>query len=362
MHQGLEIRPGPRRMYGLFSPRAGPFEISEAIDAVIQIGPYRLANRLLLAPMAGITDLPFRRLCRGFGAGLAVSEMIASDTTLRAQPKTLRRLDFSGEPGPIAVQILGADPQTMAEAARINADHGAQIIDINMGCPAKKVCRVAAGSALLRDEILAGRILEAVVRAAGVPVTLKIRTGWDPANRNALRIACIAEAAGIQALAVHGRTRACGFSGEAEYATIQTIKQAVKIPVIANGDIRSPEKAARVLELTGADGIMIGRAARGRPWLFREIAEYLETGRQNAPARAEAVYAVLREHLEALHGFYGERRGMLVARKHIAWYSKRFPGGAVFRQKINQISEPSQQLAAVESFFHRLGDMQELAA
>ncbi len=312
--------------------------------------------------MAGITDLPFRRLCRRFGAGLAVSEMISSDTSLRAHPKTLRRLDFSGEPGPLAVQILGADPQTMAEAARINVDHGAQIIDINMGCPAKKVCRAAAGSALMQDEALAARILAAVTAAVDVPVTLKIRTGWDPAHRNGPRIARLAEQAGIQALAVHGRTRACGFSGAAEYDTIRTIKQAVKIPVIANGDIDGPEKALQVLELTGADGIMIGRAARGRPWVFQEIACRLNSDEPAAHPGSGQVLAILREHLEALYAFYGARHGMLVARKHIAWYSKRFPGGGAFRRRINHISEPSRQLAAVEAFFHGLGDRQELAA
>ena len=237
----------------------------------MRIGPYQLTSNLLVAPMAGVTDRPFRQLCRSLGAGLAVTEMVSSNAALWGTPKTVRRLDFQGEPGPISVQILGADPTAMAEAARVNVGLGAQIIDINMGCPAKKVCRQAAGSALLRDELRVADILQAVVNAVEAPVTLKIRTGWDPEHRNAVRIARIAEAEGIQALAVHGRTRACGFSGEAEYQTIGEIKQAVRIPVIANGDIDSPQKALQVLDTTGADGLMIGRAAQGRPWIFREI-------------------------------------------------------------------------------------------
>jgi tRNA-dihydrouridine synthase B len=320
----------------------------------MHIGPHSLANRLILAPMAGISDKPFRQLCRRQGAGLAVSEMISANSTLQGMRKTVLRLDHSGEQGPVSVQILGADPQTMAEAARINVGHGADIIDINMGCPAKKVCKVAAGSALLRDEPLVGRILQAVVAAVAVPVTLKIRTGWDPDNRNALRIARIAEDSGIQALAIHGRTRACGFSGEAEYETMGAVKQAIGIPLIANGDIDSAEKAAQVLRLTGADAIMIGRAARGRPWLFAEISHYLDTGQHLPAPSAGQIGAMLREHLELLYGFYGEYLGVRIARKHIAWYSKGFEQGAELRRRINHSATPAEQSALIGDFFHRI--------
>jgi len=316
----------------------------------MRIGTHRLPNNLLLAPMAGVSDLPFRRLCRRLGAGLAVSEMVAANAALRTTPKTLRRLDLADEPSPRSVQILGADPRAMAEAARRNLDLGADIIDINMGCPAKKVCHVAAGSALLRDEAKVAAILEAVVQAVPAPVTLKIRTGWDLHSRNGVRIAQIAEQSGIQALTVHGRTRACGFSGEAEYATIAEIKQRVTIPVIANGDIDGPEKARQVLAQTGADGLMIGRAARGRPWIFREIGGFLMGQPPTAPSLAERL-AVLKEHLHGLYDFYGERQGPRVARKHIAWYCKGFPGGAEFRSRINALDTAAEQLAAVEQFF-----------
>ncbi len=317
----------------------------------MKIGPWQLNGNLLLAPMAGITDLPFRNLCRRFGAALAVSEMVTADTSLWGSRKSLGRLAHEGEPAPVAVQILGADPDTMAEAARVNVDLGAQIIDINMGCPAKKVCRKAAGSALLRDERLVARILEAVVKAVEVPVTLKIRTGWDARNRNALRIAGIAEASGIRMLAIHGRTRADRFAGEAEYETVRQVKQAVGIPVVANGDIDSEKKAARVLKFTGADAIMIGRAARGRPWIFRQIAHYLDQGTLLPPPSREQIGALLLEHLEAMHDFYGERHGVRIARKHIGWYSRELKGGADFRRHINTAATAGEQRRLIEQFF-----------
>ncbi|MCF6354825.1 MAG: tRNA dihydrouridine synthase DusB [Candidatus Polarisedimenticolaceae bacterium] len=328
----------------------------------MRIGPYQLENNLIVAPMAGVTDLPFRRLCRSLGAGMAVSEMVSSDSTLWGNPKTLRRLMREGEPAPISVQILGSDPKKMAAAARINVEHGAQIIDINMGCPAKKVCKVNAGSALLKDESLVQQILEAVVQAVDAPVTLKIRTGWDTEHRNGVTIARIAEQAGIQALAVHGRTRACGFSGEAELETIRQIKQAIRIPVIANGDIRTPERAKEVLELTQADGLMIGRAAQGRPWIFNEIAHYLETGEKLKPLSPQQIHAILHTHLEQLYSFYGHHQGVRIARKHIAWYSKTHPGGAAFRKAINHSSSTKQQITFVREFFTQWGEEGGLAA
>ncbi|GAB4354161.1 MAG: tRNA dihydrouridine synthase DusB [Gammaproteobacteria bacterium] len=328
----------------------------------MRIGPYTLSNNLVLAPMAGVTDRPFRILCRRFGAGLAVSEMVSSNSLLWGSEKTRRRADHTGESEPRSVQIVGADPKMMAEAARYNVDNGAQIIDINMGCPAKKICNTAAGSALLRDEPLVERILNAVVAAVDVPVTLKIRTGWDKANRNGVRVARIAEAAGIQALAVHGRTRACGYSGEAEYDTVTRIKESVSIPVIANGDIRDPVKAKAVLEQTGADGIMIGRAAQGRPWIFREIEHYLRTGELLPPPTLTELRALLREHLEALYDFYGEHTGPRVARKHAAWYTKGLPNGAAFRRLINQETSATAQLQMLEEFFDRLEAREALAA
>ncbi len=288
----------------------------------MHIGNFRLDGRLILAPMAGVTDRPFRLLCRRYGAALAVSEMVSSNPALQSGRKTLLRCDHRGESEPRSTQILGADPRRMAEAARLNVDRGAQIIDINMGCPAKKVCNVAAGSALLRDEKLVGRILEAVVKAVDAPVTLKIRTGWDMGNRNALAIARIAESSGIQALAVHGRSRACGFSGQAEYTTIAKVKAAVNIPVIANGDIDSPEKARSVLAETGADALMIGRAALGRPWLFAQIRDGLELREERAAPGAKEMQSLLTEHLTELHTFYGEHAGVRIARKHIGWYAK----------------------------------------
>ena len=312
--------------------------------------------------MAGVTDRPFRQLCRTQGAGLAISEMVSANALLWGSRKTRRRIDHCGEGEPISVQIAGADPAQMAAAARFNVDQGAQILDINMGCPAKKVCNVMAGSALLQDEPLVGRILEAVVAAVDVPVTLKIRTGWDPAHRNAMSIASIAEQAGIQALAVHGRTRACRFAGEAEHDTVREIKSRVTIPVIANGDISTPERAAEVLEYTGADAIMIGRAAQGRPWIFREINHYLATGSHLAPPGPAEVCEILCRHLENLYTFYGEYTGVRVARKHIAWYSKGQRDGNLFRQRVNYIETATAQLAAVRQYFAGLAEQAELAA
>ena len=320
----------------------------------MRIGGHTLSNGLLVAPMAGITDRPFRRLARRFGAALAVSEMVSSRPELRDSRKTRLRLDHAGEPGPISVQIAGADPQMLAEAARFNVDAGADIIDINMGCPAKKVCNAAAGSALLSDELLVSRILEAVVGAVRVPVTLKIRTGPDPARRNAPRIARIAESAGIQALAIHGRTRACMFEGRAEYDTIREVKAAIRIPVIANGDVQTGEDAMRVLDATGADAIMIGRAAQGRPWLFREVAHYLATGERLAPPPAREIGAVLGEHLEGLYSLYGGEHGARVARKHIGWTVRALPGGEAFRSSVIRLQAAEAQRAAVNDYFERL--------
>lgn len=320
----------------------------------MHIGPFHLKNNLVVAPMAGVTDRPFRQLCKSMGAGMAVSEMVASHSLLWGSEKTRRRADHEGEVDPIAVQIAGADPRMLAEAARYNVDRGAQIIDINMGCPAKKVCNVMAGSALLQDEPLVGRILSAVVAAVAVPVTLKIRTGWDPANRNALRVAKIAEASGVQALAIHGRTRACGFSGAAEYDTIAAVKSEVAVPVIANGDIATPEKVKQVLEYTRADAVMIGRAAQGRPWMFREIQHYLETGDRLPPPEVAEIHRVLVTHLNELYEFYGEHTGVRVARKHISWYTKGLAGSAAFRHAMNQLETRGEQLAAVDEFFAQL--------
>jgi len=320
----------------------------------MKIGAYVLRNALLVAPMAGVTDRPFRQLARRFGAGLAVSEMVGSRPELRDSRKTRLRLDHAGEPGPVSVQIAGADPEMMADAARHNVDRGAQIIDINMGCPAKKVCNVYAGSALLGDEALVARLLDAVVAAVPVPVTLKIRTGPHPTARNALRIGRIAEAAGVQLLAIHGRTRACGFAGQAEYDTIAEVKSTLSIPVIANGDIRTPEDARQVLARTAADGVMIGRAAQGRPWLFREIEHYLATGERLAPPGFDEIGTVLREHLEGLYALYGEEHGVRVARKHIGWTTRELPRGEAFRRFANGIESARAQLAAVEGYFARL--------
>jgi tRNA-dihydrouridine synthase B len=318
------------------------------------IGSYQLKNNLVVAPMAGVTDRPFRQLCKQMGAGMAVSEMVASNSLLWGSEKTRRRANHEGEVEPIAVQIAGADPKMLAQAAQYNVDEGAQIIDINMGCPAKKVCSVMAGSALLKDEPLVGRILDAVVAAVDVPVTLKIRTGWDRDNRNAIRVARIAENAGVRALAIHGRTRACGFSGEAEYETIAAVKGAAGIPVIANGDIGTPEKVKQVLDYTKADAVMIGRAAQGRPWMFREISHYLATGEHLPPPPVAEIHRVLVAHLHDLYGFYGEYAGVRVARKHISWYTKGLAGSAAFRHAMNQLESSAMQLTAVDDFFGEL--------
>lgn len=328
----------------------------------MQIGPYKLANQLILAPMAGVTDRPFRQLCKKLGAGMAVSEMVSSNSLLWGSEKTRRRANHDGETDPRSVQIMGADPQMMADAARYNVDNGAQIIDINMGCPAKKVCNVAAGSALLQDEKLVGEILDAVVGAVDVPVTLKIRTGWDTDNRNGVTIGRIAESAGIQSLAVHGRTRACGYKGEAEFDTIAAIKAAITIPVVANGDITSPEKAKKVLDYTKADAVMIGRAAQGRPWIFREIDHYLKTGEKLPEPKITEVRDILLEHLENLYAFYGEYTGVRMARKHISWYSKGQRHGAAFRQAVNQVESVEEQKLITTQFFEALLVREELAA
>lgn len=320
----------------------------------MQIGPYQLRNNLIVAPMAGVTDRPFRQLCKRMGAGLAVSEMVASNSLLWGSEKTRRRANHDGEVEPVSVQIAGADPGMLADAARYNVDQGAQIIDINMGCPAKKVCNVMAGSALLRDEPLVGRILDAVVAAVDVPVTLKIRTGWDREHRNARTVARIAQNAGIRALAIHGRTRACGYSGNAEYETIAAVKSDISIPVIANGDIDTPQRAKQVLHCTGADAIMIGRAAQGRPWMFAEISHYLETGEELPPPEVVEIHRVLLEHLDDLYDFYGEFTGVRVARKHISWYTKGLTGSAAFRHHMNQLQTATEQRDAVDAFFGQL--------
>ncbi len=328
-----------------------------------RIGPYTLPNRLILAPMAGVTDRPFRQLCRRLGAGLVVSEMVTSDVRLWNSRKSSLRLLHAGDPEPRSVQIAGGDPQMMADAARKNVELGAQIIDINMGCPAKKVCNKAAGSALLRDEPLVREILDAVVGAVVVPVTLKIRTGWDRQNKNGITVAKIAEDAGITALAVHGRTRADLYTGEAEYETIAAIKQAVSIPVFANGDIDSPQKAKAVLDATGADALLIGRAAQGRPWIFREIEHYLRTGEVlPAPSLLE-VERILLEHLAALHAFYGDLMGVRIARKHVGWYLATLPGAREFRAQFNRLDSTDAQCAHVRAFFReRHNDGNEVAA
>lgn len=320
------------------------------------IGSHVLRNNLFVAPMAGVTDRPFRQLCKRLGAGYAVSEMVASNAQLWKSAKTMRRANHEGEVEPIAVQIAGADPAMMAEAARYNVDNGAQIIDINMGCPAKKVCNVAAGSALLQNEPLVKQIVEAVVGAVGigpdaVPVTLKIRTGWDREHKNAITVARLAEAAGISMLTVHGRTRADLYRGDAEYETIAAVKAAVGIPVVANGDITSPQKAKAVLDATGADALMIGRAAQGRPWLFREIDHFLQTGELLPPPLIDEIQQVMNEHLEDHYAFYGEFTGVRTARKHIGWYTRGLSGANGFRHRMNTLDSTREQLAAVNAFF-----------
>lgn len=327
--------------------------------SAVRIGPYALPNQVILAPMAGVTDRPFRLLCRRLGAGLVVSEMVTSDVRLWNSRKSRLRLLHEGDPEPRSVQIAGGDPEMLAEAARANVALGAQIIDINMGCPAKKVCNKAAGSALMKDEALVARILDAVVKAVDVPVTLKIRTGWDRDNKNGIAVARIAEESGIQALAVHGRTRADLYTGEAEYDTIAAIKQSVSIPVFANGDIDSPQKARQVLDTTGADALLIGRAAQGRPWIFREITHYLATGELLAVPGLEEVEQILLEHLAALHAFYGEVMGVRIARKHVGWYLATLPGAREFRAQFNRLESTDAQCASVRQFFaerHNEGD------
>jgi tRNA-dihydrouridine synthase B len=316
----------------------------------LTIGPHRLQNNLVLAPMAGVTDLPFRNLCRRLGAGMAVSEMVASNPRLRGSVKSQQRLTHEGECAPVVVQILGNEPDDLAAAARFNVDRGAQIIDINMGCPAKKVCRKAAGSALLADELLVARILEVVVAAVDVPVTLKIRTGVAPDARNARKIAAIAEDSGVALLSIHGRTRSDRFLGNAEYDTIAEVCSEVSIPVLANGDIDSPEKAESVLRKTGAAGVMIGRAAQGNPWIFRQIAAWLHDGSVAARPTLEEKRNVLLEHLQALYRFYGAMQGMRIARKHIGWYLATLPGGREMIRKVNRIEDHDQQFQQVARF------------
>ena len=328
----------------------------------MQIGPYSLPNALFVAPMAGVTDRPFRQLCRQFGAGHAVSEMVTSRRELWNSLKTSRRANHEGEPGPIAVQIAGTDAPMMAEAAAYNIARGAQIIDINMGCPAKKVCNKWAGSALMQDEALALSIIEAVVSACaprGVPVTLKMRTGWCQAHRNAVALARAAEGAGVQMITVHGRTREQGYKGQAEYQTIAAVKAAVRVPVVANGDIATPHKAREVLAATGADALMVGRAAQGRPWIFREIGHFLATGELLAPPLVAELRRALLEHLEDHYRLYGEFTGVRSARKHIGWYLRALPGGEAFRQRMNALDEAGPQLQAVADYLDGLAQLMD---
>jgi tRNA-dihydrouridine synthase B len=332
------------------------------LPAPLQIGPYRIDVPVVLAPMAGVTDKPFRMLCKRLGAGLCVSEMTTSEPRLWHTSKSMHRMDHADEPAPISVQIAGTDPKVLAEAARYNIDHGAQIIDINMGCPAKKVCNVWAGSALLQDEVLVGRILSAVVGAVEAPVTLKIRTGWNRDNRNGLTIARIAEDSGIAALAVHGRTRADQYLGEAEYETIAAIKAAVRIPVLANGDIDSPQRARYVLDYTGVDAVMVGRAAQGRPWIFREIAHYLETGEYLPAPTPSQVCDILIGHLQHLHSFYGELSGVRIARKHLGWYAKDRPENAAFRAVVNRAESAAEQIRLTRDYFDALSETAQTRA
>ena len=323
----------------------------------MNIGPYSLANRFFVAPMAGVTDRPFRQLCKQLGAGYAVSEMVTSRKDLWNTLKTSRRANHAGEPGPIAVQIAGTEPLMMAEAAAYNIDRGAQIIDINMGCPAKKVCNKWAGSALMQDEALALSIVEAVVAACaphGVPVTLKMRTGWCQSHKNAVVLARAAEQAGVQMITVHGRTREQGYKGHAEYDTITAVKAAVRVPVVANGDIDTPEKARQVLAATQADAVMIGRAAQGRPWIFREINHFMTTGTHLAPPLVAEVRQLLLDHLQDHYSLYGEFSGVRTARKHIGWYVKALPGADDFRARMNLIEDCGQQMVAVGDFFEGL--------
>lgn len=320
----------------------------------MRIGTYTLDNNLMLAPMAGVTDRPFRQLCRRLGAGLVVSEMLSSNPRVWNTAKSMQRMDHSGESGIRSVQIAGADPDLMAEAAKFNVANGAQIIDINMGCPAKKVNKKLAGSALLQYPDLVESIVRSVVDAVSVPVTLKIRTGWDTDNRNGVEIARIAQENGIQSLAVHGRTRACMYKGFAEYDTIRSIKQAVSIPVVANGDITSPEKAREVLEYTEADALMIGRGAQGNPWIFREVSHYLNTGERLAPPSLMEQHSVLKEHVTAVHAFYGEENGVRIARKHVGWYLMEHDKDRQFRKVFNALESAEEQLQAIDHYFNNV--------
>ncbi|WEN16137.1 tRNA dihydrouridine synthase DusB [Rhodanobacter sp. AS-Z3] len=328
----------------------------------MRIGPYLIDPRVVLAPMAGVTDKPFRLLCKRLGAGLAVSEMTNADPRLWHTRKSLQRMDHEGEPEPVSVQIAGYDPAMLAEAARFNVANGAQIIDINMGCPAKKVCNVWSGSALLQDEALVARITKAVVDAVEVPVTLKIRTGWNRDNRNAVNIARIAEDSGIAALAVHGRTRADKYEGDAEYETITAVKAAVRIPVLANGDVCSPQQAKHVLDITGADAVMVGRGAQGRPWIFREIAHFLATGELLAEPQPAEVATILLGHLEQLYAFYGEQAGVRIARKHLGWYAKDRPENSAFRAVVNRAETAADQLRLTRDYFIALASPEARAA
>ncbi|MFC3122653.1 tRNA dihydrouridine synthase DusB [Agaribacter flavus] len=328
----------------------------------MQIGPYKLANNLILAPMAGITDRPFRELCRRMGAGLVVSEMLSSNPRVWKTAKSMARMNHDGESGVRSVQIAGSEPELMAQAAQFNVEHGAQIIDINMGCPAKKVNKKLAGSALLKEPKLVKEILSEVVSAVDVPVTLKIRTGWDEAHRNGIEIAQIAEAAGIQALAIHGRTRTCMFNGQAEYDTIRQIKQAISIPVIANGDIGDEIQAKHVLDYTGADALMIGRAAQGNPWIFKQIHHYLTKGSILDKPSAQEQANVLIEHVKGVHNLYGEYSGVRIARKHVGWYLSQLDQGKSFRRTFNGLEDASSQLSSLNEFFSSLQDRQNLSS
>jgi tRNA-dihydrouridine synthase B len=317
----------------------------------VSIGPYRLASNVLLAPMAGVTDRPFRMLCRRFGAGLAASEMLTADMRLWDTPKSRRRMDHTGESSPRVVQIAGFDPQMMAEAARRNVDSGAEIIDINMGCPAKKVCNRLAGSALMQDEALVARILGAVVRAVAAPVMLKTRTGWNRDNKNGIRIAAIAQDCGVQALAIHGRTRADMYHGDAEHDTVAAIKASVRIPVFANGDIGTPQRAREILLATGCDGVMIGRAAQGKPWIFDEVNFFLNTGELRGVLALEKVRDIMRDHLEDLYMLYGDETGVRVARKHLSWYFRQHPGQESLRNRLLLIETPREQMSTLLEHF-----------
>jgi tRNA-dihydrouridine synthase B len=328
----------------------------------MRIGDFTLQSPFVLAPMAGITDLPFRRLCRRFGAGMTTSEMTTADISLWRTAKSRHRLDLDMDDEPRAVQIAGADPRQMALAAQLCVDRGAQIIDINMGCPAKKVCRQAAGSALLKDPAVVARILDAVVAAVDVPVTLKIRTGWSMENRNGLEIATLAERCGIQSIAVHGRTRACKYNGDAEYDTVAQIKSALSIPVIANGDIGDPKKSLEVFRLTAVDGLMIGRAARGRPWIFRELNFYLRNGEQIAPLDKSDVRDIMLDHLIDLYRFYGDKTGVRVARKHLTWYCADLKNAEEFRSRVVRVDNASEQIRLTREFFGRNAGEDFLAA